>query len=94
MTLLQYVPSPSPPSNTTSTNVSKRTYQGLSPRARLGVGFGLLAWGLIGLKLSDKAEEKLGYTPTEQDKAELDKMIPKIHSVPREKPSSSTSPTQ
>ncbi|KAK4181897.1 hypothetical protein QBC36DRAFT_1298 [Triangularia setosa] len=66
-----------------------QTYKGLSPKARLGVGFGLLAWGLVGLQLSDKAEEKLGYTPTEQDRVELDKMIPKIHSVSREKPSSS-----
>ncbi|KAK4204130.1 hypothetical protein QBC40DRAFT_261897 [Triangularia verruculosa] len=68
-----------------------QTYKGLSPKARLGVGFGLLAWGLIGLQLSDKAEEKLGYTPTEQDKAELDKMIPKLHTVSREKPSSPSS---
>ncbi|KAK0735893.1 hypothetical protein B0T21DRAFT_412482 [Apiosordaria backusii] len=68
-----------------------QTYQNLSPKAKLGVGFGLVAWGLIGLQLSDKAEQKLGYTPTEQDKAELDKIIPKIHTVSREKPSSSSS---
>jgi hypothetical protein len=28
-------------------------------------------------------EAKLGYTPTEADKAELEKMTPRIHVVPR-----------
>jgi hypothetical protein len=35
------------------------------------VGFGLLAWGVIGLQLSDLAEEKLGFKPSEEDKATL-----------------------
>jgi hypothetical protein len=49
---------------------------------------GLLAWGVLGLSLSDKVESKLGFTPTEADKAELEKMKPKLHVVERggEKP--------
>ena len=53
--------------------------------ARLGVGGGLLAWGVVGLYFSDKVEEKLGYTPTEEDKAALDRMTPKFHAVERER---------
>ncbi|KAK4165997.1 hypothetical protein QBC43DRAFT_287333 [Cladorrhinum sp. PSN259] len=63
-----------------------RTYRALSSNAKLGVGVGLLAWGLIGLQFTDKAEEKLGYTPTEADKEALEKMTPKIHTVPRGRP--------
>ena len=37
--------------------------------------------------MSDRAEERLGYTPSEQDKAALDMMKPKIYVVDRgEKP--------
>ncbi|KAK4193933.1 hypothetical protein QBC35DRAFT_480675 [Podospora australis] len=63
-----------------------QSYRGLSPRAKLSFGIGLLAWGVIGLQLSDKAEEKLGYTPTEEDKKALERMTPKIHTVTRDKP--------
>ncbi|ROW14637.1 hypothetical protein VPNG_03236 [Cytospora leucostoma] len=63
-----------------------QAYQGLSARARLGVGIGFLAWGVAGLYLSDRAEEKFGYTPTEQDKASLEKLKPKIHVVDRDDP--------
>lgn len=45
---------------------------------------GLLAWGVIGLQLSDQAEEKFGFTPTEKDKAALENMKPKIHFVEKE----------
>ena len=36
---------------------------------------------MIGLKLSDKAEEKLGYTPTEEDRKALEKFKPRIIEV-------------
>jgi len=55
----------------------------LSSNAKLGFGVGMLAWGIVGLRLSDKAEEKLGYTPTEADKAALERLTPKIHAVSR-----------
>lgn len=48
------------------------------------MGASLLAWGVVGLYLSDQAEEKYGFKPSEKDKAELDKMTPKIRLVDRE----------
>ncbi|KAK3956195.1 hypothetical protein QBC32DRAFT_321033 [Pseudoneurospora amorphoporcata] len=61
-----------------------QTYRNLSPRARLGVGIAFTLWGLIGLKLSDKAEEKLGYTPTEEDRKALERFKPRIIEVEKE----------
>lgn len=61
-----------------------KAYQGLSSKARLGLGMGFLAWGAAGLYLSDRAEEKFGYTPSEQDKADLEKMKPKLLVVDRD----------
>lgn len=43
-----------------------------------------MAWGTAGLYLSPVAEEKLGFTPTEEDKARLDKYTPKIVTVEKE----------
>lgn len=45
---------------------------------------GFLAWGVAGLYLSDRAEEKFGYTPSEQDKVDLEKMKPEIVVVDRD----------
>lgn len=61
-----------------------QSYRNLPTLARLGVGGGLLVWGVVGLYLSDRAEEKFGFTPTEEDKAALDRLTPKIHVVERE----------
>ncbi|KAL5087669.1 hypothetical protein Trisim1_007536 [Trichoderma cf. simile WF8] len=58
-----------------------KAYQNLAPKTRLGVGVAIIAWGGLGLYLSDKAEEKLGFTPTEEDKAELRNLAPKITTV-------------
>lgn len=58
-----------------------RAYKSLSPKARMGVGVGVIAWGVIGLHLSDQAEEKFGYTPSEKDKEELWKWTPKVTTV-------------
>ncbi|KAL6698276.1 hypothetical protein J3F84DRAFT_346631 [Trichoderma pleuroticola] len=56
-------------------------YKNLTPKTRLGVGVAIIAWGGLGLYLSDKAEEKLGFTPTDEDKAELRNLAPKITTV-------------
>lgn len=64
-----------------------RAYQGLSSKARLGVGVGLLGWGVIGLYMSDRAEERFGYSPSDQDKAALEMLKPKIHVVDRDQKS-------
>ncbi|KAK3390485.1 hypothetical protein B0H63DRAFT_116781 [Podospora didyma] len=61
-----------------------QVYRGLSPKARIGVGAGLLLWGVVGLRLSDTAEEKLGYKATEDDAAALDRLTPKITVVERQ----------
>jgi hypothetical protein len=55
-----------------------RSFRNLSPRTRLTVGLGILAWGAIGLYISDTAEKKLGLEPNERDKESLRKMVPKI----------------
>jgi hypothetical protein len=60
-----------------------RSFRGLSLRGRLGVGLGLLAWGTIGLYLSNTAEKKLGLEPTEKDREALGKMVPNITTVER-----------
>ncbi|KAH8681425.1 hypothetical protein BX600DRAFT_505113 [Xylariales sp. PMI_506] len=58
-----------------------QSFRNLSPRVRLGVGVGLLAWGAIGLQLSDHAEERFGLKPTEEDKEALTKLAPRITTV-------------
>ncbi|KAK4033321.1 hypothetical protein C8A01DRAFT_40235 [Parachaetomium inaequale] len=58
-----------------------KTYTSLTPKTKLALGTGLVAWGLLGLTFADKVESKLGFTPTDADKAELEKMTPKIHVV-------------
>ncbi|OTA58400.1 hypothetical protein K449DRAFT_124157 [Hypoxylon sp. EC38] len=60
-----------------------QSFRNLSPKARIGVGLGLLAWGAIGLQLSDRAEERYGFKPTEEDKAALEKVMPRITAVER-----------
>ncbi|KAI1807146.1 hypothetical protein F4811DRAFT_507018 [Daldinia bambusicola] len=60
-----------------------QSFRNLSSRARIGVGLGLLAWGAIGLQLSDRAEERYGFTPTDEDKAALDKILPSVTVVDR-----------
>ncbi|THY73626.1 hypothetical protein D6C86_09022 [Aureobasidium pullulans] len=58
-----------------------RYYNSLSPKTRLMVGGGAMAYACIGLFLSDTAEEKLGYTPTEEDKRRLREAMPRIRVV-------------
>ncbi|KAI1491386.1 hypothetical protein F4809DRAFT_638268 [Biscogniauxia mediterranea] len=59
-----------------------QSFRNLSPRARLGVGVGLLAWGVIGLQLSDRAEEKY-FKASEEEKAALRALGPSITTVER-----------
>ncbi|KEZ41082.1 hypothetical protein SAPIO_CDS7138 [Scedosporium apiospermum] len=62
-----------------------QAYKNLSSTMRIGVGVGIIAWGAIGLYLSDRAEERYGLTPSEADKAALEKVTPKILVVDRPK---------
>ncbi|KAF2035309.1 hypothetical protein EK21DRAFT_107429 [Setomelanomma holmii] len=56
-------------------------YKGITPKTRLAIGVGIMAYAGIGLYLSDKAEEKFGLVPTEKDKEELRNALPKITTV-------------
>jgi hypothetical protein len=47
------------------------------------VGLGLLAWGFVGLRLSDRAEEQY-FKPTEEDRAALREITPRITAVDRD----------
>ncbi|KAI0445904.1 hypothetical protein F4803DRAFT_93338 [Xylaria telfairii] len=59
-----------------------QSFRNLSPKARIGVGLGLLAWGAIGIQLSDGVEERY-FKPTEEDRAMLRDMAPRITAVDR-----------
>jgi hypothetical protein len=48
------------------------------------VGLGILAWSAAGLYISDAAEKKLGLEPTEKDRAELEKVVPRITVVEKD----------
>lgn len=58
-------------------------YKGITPKTRMLIGAGIMAYAGVGLFLSDKAEEKFGLTPTEKDKEELRNALPKITTVER-----------
>ncbi|KAK1641157.1 hypothetical protein BDP81DRAFT_390445 [Colletotrichum phormii] len=58
-----------------------RAYKNLTPKTRLGFGVAVLAWGGAGLYYSDRAEEK--YQPTPEEKAVVDKYVPKVTVVDR-----------
>jgi hypothetical protein len=49
----------------------------------LNLGLGFLAWGTVGLLLSNQAEKKLGFEPSESDKEALEKIKPRISVVER-----------
>ncbi|KAI1816909.1 hypothetical protein GGS20DRAFT_132638 [Poronia punctata] len=59
-----------------------QVFRNLSPKTRIGVGLGLLAWGFVGLQLSDRAEERY-FKPTEEDVAALRELAPRITVVER-----------
>ncbi|KAF3913488.1 hypothetical protein AA313_de0208406 [Arthrobotrys entomopaga] len=61
-----------------------RWFNSLPKSSRFALGGGLIAYGLVGEYLTDRAAEAFGLTPTEQDRQELKKMIPKISVVEKE----------
>ncbi|RYP49130.1 hypothetical protein DL768_005127 [Monosporascus sp. mg162] len=60
-----------------------QSFRNLTPRTRALVGAGLLVWGAVGLRLSDRAEERLGLTPSEEDREALARLGPGIIPVER-----------
>ncbi|KAI5463307.1 hypothetical protein BGZ63DRAFT_381050 [Mariannaea sp. PMI_226] len=61
-----------------------KAFKNLSPKTRAGVGLAVIAWGTAGLYLSDRAEEKFGFTPTPEDQAKLDQYTPRIITVDKQ----------
>jgi len=61
-----------------------QTFLNLTPRTRLLVGTSFLAWGTLGLYLTDRAESTLGFEATEQDREALKSTLPRITVVERE----------
>ncbi|KAK8128273.1 hypothetical protein PG984_009381 [Apiospora sp. TS-2023a] len=68
-----------------------QSFRNLSPRMRLGVGLGLLAWGAVGLQLSDRAEDKYGFKASDEEKARLRQLAPRIVTVDRDSSDGSSS---
>lgn len=64
----------------------RRAYNNLSSKTRVGVGIGVIAWGVAGLYLSDRAEEK--YQAPAEDKAAVERLIPRVTVVDKEDGSS------
>lgn len=61
-----------------------RSFCNLSPKTRIGVGVAFLAWGTIGIYISDAAEKRLGFEPTEKDREALQAVVPMLTVVERE----------
>jgi hypothetical protein len=49
------------------------------------IGGGVMAWGVVGLFISDRAEETFNLVPTEEDRRKLKEAIPKVHFVEKDK---------
>ncbi|KAK4238384.1 hypothetical protein C8A03DRAFT_33574 [Achaetomium macrosporum] len=60
-----------------------QAYKNLPPKSKAAFGGFLLAWGFLGLQFADKAEAKLGLTPSEADKATLERVKPRVVVVPK-----------
>ncbi|KAF2722005.1 hypothetical protein K431DRAFT_223110 [Polychaeton citri CBS 116435] len=61
-----------------------QNYRTLTPRIRIFIGVGIMAYAGAGIFLSDRAEESLGFTPSEEDRRRLREAVPKIQLVDRE----------
>lgn len=59
-----------------------RAYNNLSSKTRVGLGMGIIAWGAVGLYLSDRAEEK--YEAPPEDKAVVDRYVPRVTVVEKD----------
>lgn len=60
-----------------------RSYRKIPSKTRIMLGFGIMAYGAIALSVSDKAEETLGWTATEEEKEKLRDALPRIRMVDR-----------
>ncbi|KAM0325519.1 hypothetical protein ACHAQA_007506 [Verticillium albo-atrum] len=58
-----------------------QTFRNLSSKTRVGVGIGIIGWGIAGLYLSDRAEET--YQAPAEDKALVERYVPRVTVVDR-----------
>ncbi|KAK0118273.1 hypothetical protein ONS95_012572 [Cadophora gregata] len=61
-----------------------QSFLNLKPQTRILVGIGFLAWGTVGLYVTDRAESRLGLAATEEDRQALKSGLPRIQIVERE----------
>ncbi|KAA6414620.1 MAG: hypothetical protein FRX48_01370 [Lasallia pustulata] len=61
-----------------------QSYRNLQPRTRLLLGLGLMGWAGLGILISDQAEKAFGMVPSEKDREELEKVVPRVRFVERE----------
>lgn len=62
----------------------QRAYKNLKPLHRAGIGAAAIAWGAAGLWLSERAGERY-FVPTEEEKARMEELRPRVTFVDREK---------
>ena len=60
---------------------NSRAYTSINPKTRAILGLGIITWAGIGLYVSDKAEEKFGFTPSEEEKRRLEAAMPRVIAV-------------
>jgi hypothetical protein len=60
-----------------------RIYKNFGLKGRLAVGFSILAWGAVGLYMSDRAEEQYGFVPSKEEKEKVDRLFPTVTVVDR-----------
>lgn len=84
MSFFASVPSPPLPSPHLHTSNTHRSIRNLTPRTRMLVGAGFLAWGTLGLFITDSAEAKFGLQASEADREALGRAVPRVSVVERE----------
>ncbi|KAI1002154.1 hypothetical protein K3495_g6051 [Podosphaera aphanis] len=60
-----------------------QSMRNLPPRTRLYVGLAFLAWGTLGIYMSDRAEKQLGFEAGPTDQEKLRELLPQIKVVER-----------
>lgn len=71
------------PAPVTATMSLWQSYRNLTPRTRLIIGGGVMAYAAFGLLASDQAESLLGWTATDKDRKRLKEDLPKVLVVDR-----------
>lgn len=60
------------------------SYRNLSPRTRLFIGGGVMAYAAFGLLASDQIEKFLGWTATDEDRKRLrEEQLPRVSVIDR-----------